>query len=77
MNKELIDKAIETKSSVLFTEKFVELEMFDDNEGNVTFEIKLDDDQSLCVTTFELESLVKIFNENKNLIKYYVDKIEG
>ena len=77
MNKELIDKAIEENKSVLFSEKFVELEMFNDNEGNAIFEIKLDDNQSLCVTTFELEGLVKIFNENKDLIKYYVDKVEG
>jgi len=75
MNKQDINEALKNNTSVLFSAKFIKLEMYNDGEGNPFFEIKLDDEQTLAVTLFELENLVKIFNDNEKLIKQYTDKI--
>ena len=61
--------------TLLFKEDYIRLEITNDGEGNPLCSIKLDDEQELVVTAFELENLRKILSENGKEIKNYCNKI--
>ena len=57
-----------------FEEDYIRLEITNDGEGNPLCSIKLDDEQELVVTAFELEGLRKIMSKNDKKIKNYFNK---
>ena len=58
-----------------FEEQYIRLSITNDGEGNPLCSIKLDDEQELVVTAFELEGLRKILSKNGKEIKNYCNKI--
>ena len=57
-----------------FEEQYIRLSITNDGEGNPLCSIKLDDEQELVVTAFELEGLRKILSRNGKKIKNYFNK---
>ena len=62
---------------ILFREKFIGLTLMDDGEGNPLFEILLDDEQSLCLTQFELKNLLSICKKHKKEIDYFINQVNN
>jgi hypothetical protein len=58
-----------------FEEQYIRLSITNDGEGNPLCSIKLDDEQELVITAFELEGLRKILSKNGKKIKNYCNKI--
>lgn len=58
-----------------FKKDFIKLEIDNDGEGNPICTIKLDDNQELALTCFELLNLKDILNENKEEIKEYFEQV--
>ena len=58
-----------------FEEQYIRLSITNDGEGNPLCSIKLDDEQELVVTAFELEGLRKILSKNGKEIKNYCNKL--
>ena len=57
-----------------FEEQYIRLSITNDGGGNPLCSIKLDDEQELVVTAFELENLRKILSKNGEKIKNYFNK---
>jgi hypothetical protein len=57
-----------------FEEQYIRLSITNDGEGNPLCSIKLDDEQELVITAFELEGLRKILSKNGKKIKNYFNK---
>ena len=58
-----------------FEKDFIKLEIDNDGEGNPICTIKLDDNQELVLTCFELLNLKDILTENKEEIKEYFEQV--
>ena len=58
-----------------FTEDYISLNVIDDGEGNPLCSIKLDDEQELTITQFELINLKKIMDEHIDEILSYFDTV--
>lgn len=58
-----------------FTEDYISLNIIDDGEGNPLCSIKLDDEQELTITEFELINLKKIMDEHIDEILSYFDTV--
>lgn len=60
-----------------FTEDYISLNIIDDGEGNPLCTIKLDDEQELTITQFELINLKKIMDEHIDEIQDYFYRVEN
>ena len=58
-----------------YAEDYISLNIIDDGEGNPLCSIKLDDEQELAITEFELINLKKIMDEHIDEILSYFDTI--
>lgn len=62
---------------ILFREDYIGLTLIDDGEGYPLFEILLDDDQSLCLTQFELKNLLTICTKYKKKIDCFINQVNN
>ena len=60
-----------------FAEDYISLNIIDDGEGNPLCSIKLDDEQELTITEFELINLKKIMDEHMDEILSYFDTVNN
>ena len=65
----------ELNPELSYKENFVTLEIDQDYEGNAFCTIKLDDEQKLTVTEFELLNLKKILDDNITEINEYFEQV--
>ena len=59
-----------------FEEDFIKLEIDNDGECNAICTIKIDDDSSITLTSFELENLMRILREHRTEIEEYFQQLE-
>lgn len=63
-------------ADLTYKKKFIQLEVENDGEGNALHTIKLDDEQELTITIYELAHLKEILDENFNEILEYSKNLE-
>ena len=67
----------ELNPELSYSADFIRLEIDHDGEGNAHCTIRLDDNQTLTLTQYELLNLRNILNENIEEIKEYFKKVES